>query len=60
MEGNKRPLDFKDPEHQILLQHLKINSDRCTDAMKRSGVSLVWNCINSVLLIVSLALYLIK
>lgn len=60
MEGNRRPLGFEDPEHQMILQHLMINSGRCTDAMRRSGASLVWNCINSVLIIVSIALYLIK
>lgn len=56
----RRTLDFKDPEHQMLLQHLMINSGRCTDAMRRSGASLIWNCINSVLLVALIALHFIK
>ena len=39
---------FKDPEHQMLLQNLMINSARCTNAMKRGRAALVWNLINSV------------
>lgn len=52
---------FKDPEHQILLQNLMINSARCTNAMKRGRAALVWNLINSVAIVVVVTIiYLIK
>ncbi len=42
---------WKDPEHQQLLQWIMTDTGRCTRAMRKAGLSLIWNFINSVMII---------